>query len=106
MQMSFDTQSTFSILAKDKVEELGLTMGECNEVVCLLTIGSEGHEAPVEGLVQVDWHLVDSAKTYTTTFRVVAMTNFDVLLGRDAINEHGFVVMRLPHHRGVARTVR
>ncbi|KAL5355378.1 hypothetical protein BJX96DRAFT_48133 [Aspergillus floccosus] len=93
MQMSIDTQSTFNILPKDKAEKLGLTMEECDEAVCLLKIGSEKHKAPVEGLVQVDWHFFNGRGTYTTAFRVVAMMNFDGLLGLDDIVKYGYLTL-------------
>lgn len=105
MRMSIDTQSRFSVIARDKAEKLALAMKKCEEMICPLTIGSQKNEAPVEGMVEADWHFFNGEETYTTTFRVVDMTDFDVLLGRDDIAELGLVRLSkaVPYQEGVVR---
>ncbi|KAG2415838.1 hypothetical protein HFD88_007030 [Aspergillus terreus] len=90
MRMSLDTQSTFSIVAKDKLDRLNVRMEMCDEMISTLA-GGPKTEVPVEGRVQLSWHFLNGKKTYTTTFRVVDMTDYDVLLGHDAILEHGLM---------------
>ena len=81
-----DTGSAVNVVSKSVADALGMKMEKYygGDVVPL-----GGKMTPL-GQLTLDWHVMERAKTYTTTFLVLDTEDFDVLLSDETIGRIGF----------------
>ncbi|KAF9892681.1 hypothetical protein FE257_001083 [Aspergillus nanangensis] len=105
--ITFDTQSGENLLSVEMADKLGFGLMECDDVILcpLRTKSAINSEIIATRKVTVDWYFQSEAATYTTTFLVVDMKDYDAILGKHCLAEYGIVTVfdRGPGHGGILR---